>query len=322
MTRKPLLLLAVSCFSNIATATAQGYPTKPVRLVIPFGAGGGTDIAGRLVAQAMTDALAQTFVVDNRPGAGSAIGNDLVAKAPPDGYTLLLGNISLPFAVAFYKQLPYDTLRDFAPVTQVAVQPNILVVNPALPGASFKEFVAHVRANPGKLTYGSAGNGSGTHLAFEMLRLNLGVDITHVPYKSTAQSLTDVIGNQVQMMLATFATTLPHVKSGRLKALGVTTLKRSPAAPDVPALSEAGVPGYEYATWYGLLAPARTPRAIIDKLHRTAVSSMKSTDVLQRLSAQGIESATSPVPEVFGDYIKSEVEKWVKVVRAAKIAAQ
>ncbi len=320
--RKYLILLIFFCATGISTVTAQSYPNKPVRLVVPFGAGGGTDIAGRLVAQAMTDAFAQSFVVDNRPGAGSAIGNDIVAKAPPDGYTLLLGNISLPFAVAFYKHLPYDTLRDFAPVTQVAVQPNILVVNPGLPGASFKEFVAHVRANPGKLTYGSAGNGSGTHLAFEMLRLNLGVDITHVPYKSTAQSLTDVIGNQVQMMLATFATALPHVKTGRLKALGVTTLKRSPAAPDVPALSEVGVPGYEYATWYGLLAPARTPRAVIDKLHRTAVSSMKSTDALQRLSAQGIESATSPSPAAFGDHIKSEVEKWVKVVRAAKIAAQ
>jgi tripartite-type tricarboxylate transporter receptor subunit TctC len=308
--------------SLTATAPfAQTYPTKPVRFIVPFAPGGGTDIIARIVALKLNEALGQPVVVDNRGGAGSTLGTDLAAKAPADGYTMLLGNISLAFNASLYKHLPYNTLKDLAPVTLVAVQPNIMVVNPAVPAKSLKEFIDLARAQPGRLTYASAGTGSGTHLAAELLRLNLKIDLIHVPYKGTGPALTDLIGGQVNMMLSTFASALPHVRSGRLRALGVTSAKRSPAAPDIPTLIEAGVPDYDYSTWYGLLVPAATPRVVIDKLNQATRKTLASEDTKQKFDAQGVEPL-GDTPAEFSAYLRSETEKWGKVVRAANISQQ
>jgi len=298
-----------------AASAQQPYPTKAIRFVVPFAPGGGTDLIGRVVAQYLHEALGQSVVVDNRGGAGSTLGSDIVAKAPPDGYTLLLGNISLAFNAELYPKLPYNAVRDLAAVSMVAVQPNILVIHPSLPARNFREFVEAVRARPGKYSYGSAGLGSGTHLAAELLKMLAKFDVLHVPYKGTGPALNDLIGGQVQLMVSTFASALPHVKSGRLRALGVTTTKRSSAAPDVPTLIEAGVPGFDYSTWYALFVPAGTPAAIVDALNRTTRKVLGREDVRTRLDAQGVDASTS-TPAELAAYLRSETVKWGKVVRA------
>ena len=320
MRRLMHVVFAAACAVALP-ASAQSYPTKPIRLIVPFAAGGGTDLVGRIVAQQMSEALGQQFVVDNRGGAGSVLGSDLASKSPPDGYTLLLGNISLAFNASLYRKLPFDAVRDFTPATLVAVQPNILVIHPGVPAKSLKEFVALARAQPRKLTFASAGTGSGTHLAMELLKLKLKMDVVHIPYKGTGPALTDLIGGQVNSMLSTFASALPHVKTGRLRALGVTSKTRSPAAPDVPTLVEAGVPEYEYATWYGLLAPRGTPRAVVDMLAKTANKMLLSEEARHKLAAQGVDPLVSS-PAEFAAYLKSETEKWAMVVREAKIPQQ
>jgi tripartite-type tricarboxylate transporter receptor subunit TctC len=302
-------------------ALAQEYPTRPIRLVAPFAPGGGTDISARILAEGLTQAYAQTVVVDNRPGAGSALGCDIVAKSAPDGYTLLLGNISMAFNAALYKKLPFDTMRDFIPISLVTDQPNILVAHPSLPAKSFKEFLDLARSQPGKLTYGSAGLGAGTHLAMEMLMMSQNIELVHVPYKGTGPALTALLGNQISAFFSTFASALPHVKAERLRAYAVTSAKRAPTLPEVPTVAEMGVPGYEYSTWYGLLAPARVPRAIVDKLNRTTTAVLNAPDYRQRLLAQGMDPVPSTA-EHFAAYLKSEAEKWAKVVRAAKIPLQ
>jgi tripartite-type tricarboxylate transporter receptor subunit TctC len=310
------LLLALSL-----PAAAQEYPSRPVRMVVPFAPGGGTDISARILGEGLTQSLGQTVVIDNRPGAGSVLGCEIVANAAPDGYTLLLGNISMAFNAALYKKLPYDTQRDFSPVTLVTDQPNILVAHPSLPAKTFKEFVALARSQPGKLTYGSAGLGAGTHLAMEMLMMSQRIELVHVPYKGTGPALTALLGNQISAFFSTFASALPHVKSERLRAYAVTSLKRAPTLPTVPTVAESGVAGYEYSTWYGLLVPARTARAIVEKLNKTTVAVLNNPDYRQRLLAQGME----PVPSTaahYAAYLKSETEKWTKVVRAAKIPLQ
>lgn len=324
---KSLWIAAVACCIIATAANAQiaakevVYPIKPIRFIIPFAPGGGTDIIGRIVAQQLHEELGQPVVVDNRAGAGSSLGSDIAAKAPPDGYTLLLGNISLAFNPALYRHLPYDALTDLAPITLVAVQPNIVVIFPGLPANTVAEFAALARARPGQITYASAGFGAGTHLAGEMLAQMLKVQLLHVPYKGTGPALTDVIGGQVHMMVSTFASALPHVKSGRLRALGVTSAKRSSAAPDVPTLIEAGVAGYDYSTWYGLFAPARTPRAIIALLHKATVKALAKIDTRQKFEAQGVD-ALIDTPVEFAAYLKSETAKWAVVVRAAGITPQ
>jgi tripartite-type tricarboxylate transporter receptor subunit TctC len=302
-------------------AAAQGYPGKPIRLVVPFAPGGGTDIIARLFGQYLADALGVAVVADNRGGAGSTLGTEIVAHAPADGYTLLLGNISLAFNAELYKKLPYDAIRDLAPISLVAVQPNIIVIHPSLPAKTVKEFIAVAKANPGKYSYASAGTGSGTHLAGELLKMLTHIDLVHVPYKGTGPALNDLIGGQVQMMVSTFASALPHAKSGRLRALAVTTAKRSPAAPDVPTLSEAGVPGFEYSTWYGLLAPARTPRDIIAKLGDTTRKVLAREDLKQRFDSQGVEPLWN-TPGEFAAYLRAETAKWGKVVRATGTKAE
>jgi tripartite-type tricarboxylate transporter receptor subunit TctC len=301
-----------------AAAAAQDYPSRPIRLVVPFAAGGGTDISARFLAEGMQPLIGQTIVVDNRPGAGSVVGTEIAARSAPDGYTWLLGNISMAFNVALYKQLPYDTLRDFIPVSLVTDQPNILVAHPSLPAKSLKEFIALARSQPDKLTYGSAGNGSGTHLAMELLMLSQQLKLVHVPYKGTGPALTALLGNQISSFFSTFASALPHVKAGRLQTFGVTSLKRAPTLPEAPTIAEAGVPGYEYSTWYGLLVPGKTPRATVEKVNKAAVAALNSADVRQKLLSNGMDPIPS-TPARYSDYLKSETAKWSKVIRAAKI---
>ena len=302
-------------------ATAQNYPNRPVRMVVPFAPGGGSDISGRVLAEGLNRALGQPVVVDNRPGAGSTIGTDIVSKATPDGYTLLLGNISLAFNPALYKKLPYVSLRDLIPVSLVVEQPNILVAHPSLPAKTLKEFIALARSSPGKFTYGSAGLGSGTHLAMELLNMSLNIDMVHVPYKGTGPTLTALLGNEITVFMSTFASALPHVKAGRLHTFGVTTAKRARTLPEAPTIAEAGVPGFDYSTWYGLLVPAGTPRAIVEKLNKAAVAQLHSAELQQRYESQGMDVIPSTSAE-FMAKLKSETEKWAKVVQAAKIPQQ
>ncbi len=311
------LFAALSIAGN-SPAAAQSYPTKPIRFVVPFAPGGGTDIVARVLAQRLNEALGQPVVVDNRGGAGSTVGTDIVCKAPADGYTLLLGNISLAFNAWLYKSLPYNALKDLAAVSMAAVQPNIVVIHPSVPAKSIKEFADYARANPGKLSFASAGSGSGTHLAGEMLKDRLKIDMLHVPYKGTGPAITDLIGGQVQVMISTFASALPHVKSGRLRALGVTSAKRSAATPEVPTLMESGVPDYDFSTWYALFVPAGAPRPVIDKLNQVTRQALAADDMKQKFDAQGLE-AWSNTPAELGAYLRAETEKWGKVVRAAGI---
>ena len=309
-------LVVCSC-----AAFAQAYPARPVRLIVPFAPGGGSDIAARVLAEGLTQSLGQTVVVDNRGGAGSTIGTDIVTKAPADGYTLLLGNISLAFNAGLYKKLPYDALRDLAPISLVVDQPNIMVAHPSLPAQTLKDFIALARATPGKLTYGSAGTGSGTHLATELLMLSLDLKLIHIPYKGTGPALTAILGNEISVFMSTFASALPHVKSGRLRTFGVTTARRSAALPEAPTLSEAGVPGFDYSTWYGLLAPAGTPRAIIQKLHTASVSVLESPETQKRYIAQGMDPVPC-TPAQFATKLRNETEKWVRVVKATGAKAE
>jgi tripartite-type tricarboxylate transporter receptor subunit TctC len=311
-------LAAVLSMIGLAPAAEQTYPTKPIRFVVPFAPGGGTDIVARLIAQRLNEGLGEPVVVDNRGGAGSTLGTDIVCKAPADGYTLLLGNISMAFNAWLYKSLPYNAIRDLAPVSMVAVQPNIVVVNPSVPAKTIKEFTEYARANPGKLSFASAGSGSGTHLAGEMLKDRLKIDMVHIPYKGTGPAITDLIGGQVQVMISTFASALPHVKSGRLRALGVTSAKRSAATPDVPTLMESGVPDFDYSTWYALFVPAGTPPAIIDKLNHVTRQALAAEDMKQKFDAQGVEPWSDTAAEL-GAYLRAETEKWGKVVRAAGV---
>ena len=317
----PLFAAVVAVLAPVAGAQ-NAYPDRPIRMVVPFAPGGGSDISARVLAAGLGEALRQTIVVDNRPGAGSILGCDIVAKSTPDGYTTLLGNISMAFNTALYgKKLPYNVLRDFTPITLVTDQPNILVAHPSLPAKSFKDFIALADSQPGKLNFGSAGIGSGTHLAMEMLLMSRKLDLIHVPFKGTGPALTALLGNQISVFFSTYASALPHVKQNRLRAFAVTSVKRTATLPQVPTVAESGFPGYEYSTWYGLLAPGGTPRAIIDKLNRDAVAVLKSAVTRERYISQGVEPIPSTAAHYAG-YLQSETEKWTKVVRAAKIPQQ
>jgi len=322
MGRLAFASLLAALIANPASAlAAEKYPARPIRLVAPFAPGGGTDISARILAEGLTQAYHQTVVVDNRPGAGSVLGCEIVARSAPDGYTLLLGNISMAFNAALYKKLPFDTLRDFIPISLVTDQPNILVAHPSLPPKSLKEFIALSRSQPGKLTYGSGGVGSGAHLAMELLTLTLKIELVHVPYKGVGPGLTALLGNQISVLLSTFASALPHVKAERLRAFGVTSAKRASTLPEVPTIAEAGVPGYEYSTWYGLLAPARTPRAINDKLNQATVGVLNSPKTREQYVSQGL-TPTPSTPAEFSAYLRSETAKWTKVIKTANIPPQ
>jgi len=298
-----------------APAWAQGYPVKPIRLVVPYPAGGGTDIVARPLAQLAGASMGQQMVIENRGGAGGNIGMEAIARAPADGYTLIVA-ITAQLAVnpSLYPKLSYDLIRDYAPISLLGMAPYLLVTHPALPAKSVKELVALARARPGELRYGSAGNGSGSHLAGEMLNSLANVKSLHIPYKGGAPAMTDLIAGQLQLSYLTYASTSGFIRSGRLRALGVTTAKRSPALPDLPAIAEA-VPGYDSAVWYGVLAPAGTPADIIARLNREFVAALKNNELRQRLMQEAFEPIGS-TPEHLGDYMKSEIARWAKLVKA------
>ena len=318
--RKKSIFRLVTCAMfacGALPATAQSYPTKPIRLVVPFTPGGSTDILARLVGQKLGDAVGQQVIIDNRPGAGGNIGVELVAKSPPDGYTLVMGHIGT-FGVnpSLYPKLPYDPIRDFAPITLFAKVANMLAVNPSLPVKSVKELIALAKAKPGALNYGSAGNGSAAHLATEYFKLLTRTDMQQIPYKGTAPAVTDLIAGQVSLMITGVPPLLPHVQSGKLRALAVGTGQRLTLLPDLPTIAEAGVPGYEATQWYGVLAPAATPREIVTKLNAEIVKALQRSEVRGRLASE----ASQPVgdtPEQFLAFIKAEIARWAPVVKAS-----
>jgi len=314
-------LAAALLFAASASVAAQNYPTRPVRMIVPFAPGGGTDIAARVLADGLAQQLGQPVVIENRGGAGSTIGTEIAAKATPDGYTLLLGNISLAFNAGLYAKLPYNALRDLAAVSLVVDQPNIMVVHPSLAAQTLKDFIALARSQPGKLTYGSAGTGSGTHLAMELLLMTVKVQLTHVPYKGTGPGLTAMLSNEITTFLSTYASALPHVKAGRLRTLGVTSAKRQPTLPEAPTIAEAAVPGFEYGTWYGLLVPTGTPRAVIQQLNKATVAVLQAPETQKRYVSQGMEPLPT-TPEEFAAKLKSETDKWVRVVKATGAKAE
>jgi tripartite-type tricarboxylate transporter receptor subunit TctC len=317
----PYAFCAGVMWLTLTSAAAQNYPTRPIRLVVPQSAGGSTDLVARPLAQRVAEAFRGSVVVDNRPGAGSTIGTDIVAKAPPDGYTLLAVAASFSMSPSLYRKLPFDPLNDFAPVSLLSSLPNILVVHPALPVKSLKDFLAYAKSQPGKLNYSSSGVATGTHMSMELLKFMTGISLAHIPYKGGAPSVTALIGGEVQLCFATLSTALPHVKSARLRALAVSTAKRASAAPDVPTLAEAGVPGYDYASWIGLLAPAKTSPAIVSKWHTEAARVMQTPDMKDLLQHEGSEAVGS-TPQAFATTLRTEVERWRAVAKAANIAAE
>ena len=298
---------------------ARSYPNRPVRLIAPFVPGGPTDIVARLVAQKMGENLKQTFVVDNRGGAGGSVGMEIAAGSAPDGYTLVLGSSgNLAVNPALNPRLPYHPLKDFQPLTQTTSGPQVLVINPGVAAKSVQELIALARAKPGQLNYGSGGTGTTTHLGVELFKLAAGVNIVHVPYKGTGQSLTDVIGGQVQMMMSSMLPAVPHVKSGRLRALGVTSARRAAVYPDLPTLAESGLPGFETTSWHGMLAPVRTPKAVAARIHAELVKTLNQPDVKAIFASQGMDVVAS-TQEDFAAYIRSETAKWTKVIKAIGI---
>jgi tripartite-type tricarboxylate transporter receptor subunit TctC len=318
MMRIMLATAMVLCgtLASFNAAAAESYPSRPIRFIVPFPPGGGNDIVGRIVALKLAEGLGQQVVVDNRGGAGGTVGTDITAKAPPDGYTMLVNNISLAVNHTLFRKLPYDTLRDLAPVSLVGRQPNIVVVPPGLPAKSMRELIELARAKPGQLNYGSGGNGTASHLATEMLKLMTRTDIVHVPYKGLGPALTDLIGGRLEMIISTMASALPQMKTGKLRPLAVTTARRSSFFPEVPTMQEAGVKGYEFSTWYGLLVPARTPQAIVDRLNHEARKAVTSPALTEQFIAQGLEPAASSAQE-FSAYLRSEVSKWGRVIKAS-----
>jgi len=298
-------------------AQAENYPSKPIKMIVPFSVGGTTDILARIIGQELTKAWGQQVIIDNRPGAGGNIGADLVAKSAPDGYTLVMGTVGThAINASLYKKMPYDTVKDFAPITLVAAVPNVLVVHPAVPAKSVKELIEYAKANPGKLSFASSGNGTSVHLSGELFKAMAGVSMTHIPYKGSAPAIIDLMGGQVQLMFDNMPTALPHVKAGRLRALAVTSAKRSPAMPDLPTIAEAGVAGYEAESWFGVLAPAGTPSAIVTKLNGEIVRILGLPEIKERLLSQGAEPVGNS-PEQFAAHITAEMAKWGNVVKAS-----
>ena len=304
-----------------ALAQPQSYPTKPIRLIVPFAPGGGTDITARAMAMKLTEALGQTVVVDNRAGANGTIGADIAAKAPPDGYTLSMISSSHSVNPSIMKKLPYDLITDLAPVTQATSQPYALVLHPSVVAKSVKELIALVKAKPNSLNYGSSGTGGLSHLSGALLCSMTGITMTHIPYKGGSPALTDLVGGQIQLLFSTILQAQSQLKGGRVRALAVTTAKRSAGAPDLPTLHEAGVTGYEVAGWYGMVAPLKTPAAIIARLNTETVKALRGSDIKDKLAADGSEPVGSS-SEAFGLHIKAEVAKWNKLVKEASIRAE
>jgi tripartite-type tricarboxylate transporter receptor subunit TctC len=315
------MLMRGALLMLIAIGAAAAYPDHPIRFVVPVAAGGGNDIVARLLAQKLTDAWGQSVVVDNRPGAATAIGAEIVAKAIPDGYTIMLTSVSFAINAGMRKQLPFDPVRDFATITQVARVPQIMVVNPAVPAATLAEFIALAKAKPGQLNYASAGTGSSTHLAMELFMDMTGTKLNHVPYKGTAPGLTDVIAGHVQITFDAIPPTLPHVKSNRVRALAIGGTQRFPTLPDVPTLAEAGLPNYTFQSWFGIFAPARTPEAVVRTLNRELVRIIALPETRKAFVELGIEPVGTS-PEDFGKYLRAEIARWSDVMRAHNIRGE
>jgi len=314
-----VLLLAadVALAQAASTGSGQAYPVRPVRLVVPSSPGGGTDASARILAPRLSELLGQQVVVENRPGAATMIGLEVVAKSPPDGHTLVMANSTMAILPSMKKNLRMDVIRGFAPISLVASNPQILVSHPSLPVTTLKQLIALAKARPGKLDYASGGYGGNPHMCMELFLSMAGVKITYVPYKSGNAGLTDVIAGQVPVMMAGVLSAMPHVRNGRLRAYGVTTAQRFASLPDIPTIAEAGVPGYEATQWFGVLAPAGTPRDIIARLHGEVSRALKEPEVRKRFVADGSDTATSGSPEEFAAYIRADEAKWAKVVKEA-----
>ena len=310
-----IIIAAIAVLSAIAPAIAQNYPNRPVRFIVPFAPGGNTDVQGRLIAQKLTETWNQQVVVDNRAGAGGTVGVEMLARAPADGYTIALasfGNILV--GPSLFPKLGYDPLKDLAPVVLVSQPPGLLVVNPGLPVKNVTELIAYAKANPGKLNYGSAGNGTWNHLFAEHFKALTGIQMTHIPYKGANPAVTDVIGGQIQLSFAPFPAAVPQIKSGRLRVLGVTSVQRSPVLPDVPTIAEAGLPGYSAATWFAVLAPAKTPQTIIAKLNTDINAALVRPEVKAAFAADGTEPAGG-TPEQLRESMRSGIKQWGDLVR-------
>jgi tripartite-type tricarboxylate transporter receptor subunit TctC len=325
---KRTLLAAAAAFSmaaSMSAAAASGasaFPTKPIRFVVPFSPGGSTDTLARALAVKLSDSFGQQVVVDNRAGANGNIGMDIVAKAPPDGHTIVLGYIAnVAIGPSLYDKLPYDPVKDYEAVTLLATSPNVLVSNPSVPAKTLKDLIALAKAKPGTLNFASASVGSVGHLTGEMLNQLAGIHMTHIAYKGSGQAVTDLLGGHIQLMFSGFSSVMPHIKSGKLHPIAQTGEKRSPALPDVPTIAESGFPKFEATAWYGVHAPAKTPKAIVNRLNAEFVKALKMPDVKERLNSLGFELVGS-TPEYYAGYIKSEIRKWAKVVKASGAKAE
>ena len=313
------LLIAMATLA-VTPVIAQNYPARAIRLIVPSAPGGGTDIVGRAVANKLTDYLGQQVIIDNRAGAGTIIGIDIAAKSPPDGYTLLVGLSTLAINPSMFAKLPYDALRDLAPICHMVSVPNALVLHPSVPAQSIQALIALARAKPNALNVGSAGNGTSPHLSLELFKSLAKIDMVHVPYKGSGNAIIANLAGEVSVSFPSIPTAYQYIKAGRLRALGVTTARRTPALPDVPAIGEI-VPGYEATQWFGMLAPAGTPRTIIDRIHQETVRALKAPEVIKQLAGEGADIVGS-TPDAFGTYIKSETEKWARVIKSAGIKPQ
>ncbi len=309
------LMSAAAAVILVQPVCAQNYPNRPLRLVVPFSPGGAADVPGRILTQKMSEALGQQVVVDNRPGAGSTIGAEQVAKALPDGYTLLMISNTHFVSAALYKKLAYDSLDDFAPVTQVTSAPNIIVVHPSLPARTVRELIALAKANPGRIDYASSGNGSTQHLTGALFTKMAGIEMTHIPYRGSGPVTADLLSGQVTVGFPGIAGMLPHIKAGKLRALAVTSARRSPELPLVPTVAEAGVKGYDVTAWFGVAGPKGMPRDIVLKLHAELLRILKNPDVQKLLLNAGQEVAWQETPELFGEMLKLEAAKWARMVQ-------
>jgi tripartite-type tricarboxylate transporter receptor subunit TctC len=316
-----ILLLALVCALANQAQAQSSYPARPVRIVVPSPPAGGTDIIARVLAQYFSNTMGQQFFVENRPGAGNMIGIESVARAAPDGYTLLFVPSTLALNSVMYKKVSYDPVRDFAPITLAAAANNVLVINPTIPAKSLVEFITLAKKNPGQLTYGTPGIGTSPHMSMELLKSLAGIDLQHVPYRGTAPAMTDVISGQISAMFSNALTAKPQIESNAIRALGVSGRKRSQALPDIPPIAEAGVPTYEATQWYGLVAPAGTPPEIIARLHAEATKALETQEMKDKLAGDGAEPVGT-TPAEFAAHIKGELEKWAGVARAAHIEPQ
>jgi len=316
-----VLSVAIGAVVLTAEAQAQSWPSRPVRIVVPSPPAGGTDIVARVMAEHFSKAFKQQFFVENRPGAGNMIGIESVARAPNDGYTFLMTASTLSLNSVLYKKVSYDPIKDFAPITLAAKAPNVLIVNPSVPAKTLPDFIALAKAQPGKLTYGTPGIGTSPHMCMELFKSMAGVDLQHIPYRGTVPALTDVMSGQINAMFSTALSAKPQIEAGKVRAFGVSTATRSSSMPDIPSLSEAGVPGYEAVQWYGFLAPAGTPAAIITQIHAEAMKALNSAEMKEKLANDGAEPSPT-TPEEFAAHIRNELEKWRKVAKAAGIEPQ